>query len=179
MSEVEDKPKVEQVEETKEVDLQTTKELSKKRTVSPKKTNQDHTNNSENDSEVDSKNSEKVIKVGIKNIMLAAKFKDEQKSEIKKNLEQLPNIGTSRAYMYSLDGVIELFQLTDSQQKKLRTLATTRPTKLTSQEKREKYVTYDTKEKALNANQAKIDALLEANKALKAELRVLKRELKL
>ena len=178
MSEVQDKPESKN-EEVKGFDLQTTKEPTEKRTVSPKKTIETDSETVENKNDSDSNNSENVIRVGIKNLMLAARFKDEQKAQIKKNLEQLPNLGSKRVFMYSLDEVIKLFQLTDSQQKKLKDLATTKRTRLTSQEKREKYVTYDTKEKALNANQAKIDALLEANKALKAELRVLKRELKL
>lgn len=178
MSEVQDKPES-QNEEVKGFDLQTTKEPTEKRTVSPKKTNKDRSNNSKTDSKNDSETEEKVIRVGINNLMKVAKFKEKDKGSIRKQLEQLKNLNSDEAPMYSLDEVIKLFQLTDSQQKKLKDLATTKRTRLTSQEKREKYVTYDTKEKALNANQAKIDSLLEANKILKNELKVLKRELKL
>ena len=81
--------------------------------------------------------------------------------------------------MYSLDEVVDLFGLTDFQKKKLKDLATKRRNILSPQEKKEKSVAYDAKERILNANQVKIDSLLEANKILKNELKVLKRELKL
>ena len=178
MLEVQDKPEL-QSEEVKTVDLQTTKEPTKKRTVLPKKINEDHSNNSKNDSKSDSKTEEKVIRIGINNLMKVAKFKEEDKGSIRKQLEQLKNLNSDEAPMYDLDGVVELFMLDGNQAKRLRTLATTRAKRLTPQEIVSKSVDYDSKVKALESNLKSIERLKKENDSLKAEIKTLKRELKL
>lgn len=178
MSEVQDKPESKN-EEVKGFDLQTTKEPTEKRTVSPKKTNKDRSNNSKTDSKNDSETEEKVIRVGINNLMKVAKFKEEDKGSIRKQLEQLKNLNSDEAPMYDLYGVVELFRLDSNQLKRLKTLAKTRAKRLTPQEIVSKSVDYDSKVKALESNLKSIERLKKENDSLKAEIKTLKRELKL
>ncbi len=183
MSEVQDKPESKN-EEVKGFDLQTTKEPTEKRTVSPKKINKDHSETLGDNSEDHSENKEKKKKdkikiepkpltVGIRNIV--AVLGEERKTEIKEKLKTLSHKGSSIAPVYLLDEVKDLLDLTLYQHNKIKALIRNPNSKrLTMKEKIENGVMIKTKESLIISNKAKIDALLEANRVLRADIKALK-----
>ena len=160
--------------EVQTLDLETTKEPIKKRTVSPKKTNEDHSETLEDNFKANSETVSKPIKVGIRNLATVLS-KRMEKDAIKEVIKNLDNKGSDIAPMYFLDDLIEPLELSSNEINRIKGLVNNPKSKrLTIKQKIENGIMIKTKESLIISNKAKIDALLEANRVLRADIKALK-----
>lgn len=160
--------------ETNQIDLQVPVEDKKTRTPSPKKTIEAHSETVENKNDSDSKNIQKPIRVGI-NILAHVLAKRMTREQVKNIIQQLPNRGSKVAKMYFLDELEQPLNLTLNEINIIKgKVRNPNAKRVTTKEKIARGIMINEKEKVIISNKAKIDALLEANRKLRKEIKDIK-----